>query len=116
MSVKVWLSKTIKRRCFESRPAQQMQSIFRRNYPIFKKIFITTKRRCSNKHLYDKYRGRTDDEIELEDINESKTFSGSDNNDKDDRDETSGNSAEEDYEMKEYGSPDVSYSIITKIL
>ncbi|CAI4644718.1 BGP_1a_G0041740.mRNA.1.CDS.1 [Saccharomyces cerevisiae] len=70
-----------------------------------------------NKHLYDKYRGRTDDEIELEDINESKTFSGSDNNDKDDRDETSGNyAAEEDYEMEEYGSPDVSYSIITKIL
>lgn len=70
-----------------------------------------------NKHLYDKYRGRADDEIELEDINESKTFSGSDNNDKDDRDETSGNyAAEEDYEMEEYGSPDVSYSIITKIL
>ncbi|EJS44206.1 dnf3p [Saccharomyces arboricola H-6] len=70
-----------------------------------------------NKHLYDKYRGKTDDEIELEDINENKASSNSDNNDKADRDEASGNYATEvEYEEEEYNSPESSYNIITKIL
>ncbi|QID87298.1 drs2 neo1 protein [Saccharomyces pastorianus] len=70
-----------------------------------------------NKHLYDKYRGKTDDEIELEDISENKATSNSDNNDKDDRDEANGNYATEvEYEEEGYNDQDASYNIITRIL
>ena len=70
-----------------------------------------------NKHLYDKYRGKTDDEIELEDISENKASSNSDNNDKDDRDEANGNYATEvEYEEEEYNDQGTSYNIITRIL
>lgn len=70
-----------------------------------------------NKHLYDKYRGKTDDEIELEDISENKASSNSDNNDKDDRDEANGNYATEvEYEEEEYNDQGTSYNIITRVL
>ncbi|CAI4048503.1 hypothetical protein SKDZ_13G2880 [Saccharomyces kudriavzevii ZP591] len=70
-----------------------------------------------NKHLYDKYRGRTDDEIELEDINENKASSNGDNNDGDGGDENSGSYAVEvEFEEEGYDSPEASYNIVTKIL